>query len=110
MDKIKRNHKFEKITDETIGYLGILAKLELTEEEKTRAKKDLEEMLFYVDKLNELDTSEIEPAYQMCPLGNVFREDIVENGDNSKAALLNAPEKNEDGFLVPKTIEGEDTR
>ena len=110
MENIKRNPKLEKITDETIGYLGILAKLELTKEEKKRGRKDLEEMLFYVDKLNELDTSEIEPDYQMCPFSNVFREDIVENGDNSKAALLNAPEKKEGGFLVPKTIEGEDTR
>ena len=48
MENIKRNHKLEKITDETIGYLGILAKLELTKEEKKRARKDLEEMLFYV--------------------------------------------------------------
>lgn len=106
---MKQNNQTEKITDETIEYLGILAKLELTEEEKKKAKKDLEEMLLYVDKLKELDTSEVEPLYQIFPSDNVFREDIVTNGDNSTETLLNAPEKREGGFVVPKTIGGEDT-
>lgn len=106
---MKQNTHTEIISDETIEYLGILAKLELTKEEKECAKKDLQEMLAYVDKLNELDTSETEPAYQVYSLGNVFREDIVTNGDNSRETLLNAPEEKESGFVVPKTIEGEDT-
>ena len=45
------------ISDETIEYVGILAKLELSDEERERAKKDMGEMLDYIDKLNELDTS-----------------------------------------------------
>ena len=49
------------ISDETIEYVGILAKLELSEEEKENAKKDMEEMLDYIDKLGELDTSSVEP-------------------------------------------------
>lgn len=109
MVKRNQNGGAEKITDETIEYLGILAKLELTNEEKKNAKRDLEEILSYVDKLNELDTSEIKPLYQMFSSGNVFREDIVTNGDNSRETLLNAPEEKESGFVVPKTIEGEDT-
>lgn len=106
---MKQNTHTEIISDETIEYLGILAKLELTNEEKECAKKDLQEMLAYVDKLNELDTSETKPLYQIFSYGNVFREDIVTNGDNSRETLLNAQEERESGFVVPKTIEGEDT-
>ena len=50
-----------KISDETIEYVGILAKLELSDEEKEQAKKDMETMLDYIDTLNELDTDGIEP-------------------------------------------------
>ena len=92
------------ISDETIAYVGILAKLELSEEEKERAKKDMGEMLDYIDKLNELDTSEIEPMSHVFPVNNVFREDIVTNGDGSEDTLANAPAKNDSGFEVPKTI------
>ena len=53
------------ISDETMEYVGILAKLELSDAEKEAAKKDMESMLDYIDKLNELDTSEVEP---MSPL------------------------------------------
>ena len=65
------------ISDETIEYVGILAKLELSEEEKENAKKDMEEMLDYIDKLGELDTSSVEPLSHVFPVHNVFREDEV---------------------------------
>ena len=55
------------ISDETIEYVGILAKLELSEEEKENAKKDMEEMLDYIDKLGELDTSGVEPLSHVFP-------------------------------------------
>lgn len=61
------------ISDETIEYVGILAKLELSEEEKENAKKDMEEMLDYIDKLGELDTSSVEPLSHVFPVHNVFR-------------------------------------
>lgn len=92
------------ISDETIEYVGILAKLELNEEEKERAKKDMGEMLDYIDKLNELDTSGIEPMSHVFPVQNVFREDVVTNGDGSSETLANAPEEKDGGFKVPKTI------
>lgn len=92
------------ISDETIEYVGILAKLELSDEEKERAKKDMGEMLDYIDKLNELDTEGVEPMSHVFPVNNVFREDIVTNGDGSEATLANAPEKKDGGFKVPKTI------
>ena len=92
------------ISDETIEYVGILAKLELSEEEREQAKKDMGSMLDYIDKLNELDTSGVEPMSHVFPVNNVFREDVVTNGDGSSETLANAPEEKDGGFKVPKTI------
>ena len=92
------------ISDETIEYVGILAKLELDDTEKENAKKDMGEMLDYIDKLNELDTSSVEPMSHVFPVQNVFREDVVTNGDGHEDTLANAPERKEDTFEVPKTI------
>ena len=93
------------ISDETIEYVGILAKLELSEEEKEAAKKDMGSMLDYIDKLNELDTSNVEPMSHVFPVQNVFREDVVTNGDNSEAMLANAPERTANSYQVPMTVE-----
>ena len=93
------------ISDETMEYVGILAKLELSEEEKTQAKKDMEIMLDYIDKLNELDTTGVEPMSHVFPVHNVFREDVVTNGDDSENMLKNAPAKKDGAFMVPKTVE-----
>ena len=92
------------ITDETIDYVGILAKLELSDEEKEQAKQDMSNMLEYVSKLNELDTDSVEPMSHAFPVSNVFREDVVTNGDNSKEMLANAPKAKEGQYQVPKTI------
>ena len=80
------------ISDETIEYVGILAKLELSEEEKEQAKKDMANMLDYIDTLNELDTSGVEPMSHVFPVNNVFREDVVTNEDDREEILANAPE------------------
>ena len=93
-----------QISDETIDYVGILAKLELSREEKEAAKADMEKMLDYIDTLNELDTSAVEPMSHVFPVNNVFREDIVRDGDGSADALANAPLAKDQGFKVPKTI------
>lgn len=93
------------ISDETIDYVGILAKLELSPEEKEAAKKDMGRMLDYIDKLNELDTSSIEPLSHIFPVTNVFREDVVTNGDEREETLANAPQKKDGMFMVPKTVE-----
>lgn len=92
------------ISDETIEYIGILAKLELSAEEKERAKKDIGSMLDYIDKLNELNTSAVEPMSHIFPVHNVFREDVVTNGDGREKTLSNAPKQRGDNFVVPKTI------
>ena len=93
------------ISDETIEYVGILAKLELSAEEKEQAKKDMGSMLDYIDKLNELDTSMTEPMSHVFPVHNVFREDVVENGDDRENMLKNAPEQKDGSYKVPKTVE-----
>ena len=93
------------ISDETLEYVGILAKLEISEEEKEQTKKDMEKMLDYIDTLNELDTSGIEPMSHVFDVSNVFREDVVTNGDDSENTLANAPEEKESSFKVPKTVD-----
>lgn len=93
------------ISDETIEYVGILAKLELSEEEKERAKKDMANMLDYIDTLNELDTSGVEPMSHVFPVNNVFREDVVTNEDDRDEILANAPEAKDGAFVVPKTFD-----
>lgn len=93
------------IDDATIEYVGILAKLELSPEEKEAARKDMERMLDYIDKLNELDTSQAEPMSHVFPVNNVFREDVVTNGNEREKILKNAPEQKAGAFKVPKTVE-----
>ena len=93
------------ISDETIEYVGILAKLELSDEEKEQAKKDMANMLDYIDTLNELDTSGVEPMSHVFPVNNVFREDVVTNGDDREEILAHAPEAKEGAFVVPKTFD-----
>lgn len=93
------------ISDETIDYVGILAKLELSDEEKEQAKSDMGRMLDYIDKLGELDTDGIEPMSHVFPVNNVFREDVVTNGDDRDNILANAPEERDGSFVVPKTFE-----
>ena len=93
------------ISDETMEYVGILAKLELSAGEKEAARTDMGRMLDYIDKLNELDTSGVEPMSHIFPVNNVFREDVVTNGDDRDNILKNAPEKKDGSFKVPKAVE-----
>lgn len=94
-----------RITDETIEYVGILAKLELSGEERRQARQDMGRMLDYIDMLNELDTQGVEPMSHIFSVQNVFREDVVENGDGRDALMKNAPAKKDGGLKVPKTVE-----
>ena len=75
-----------------------------TDEEKEKSKKDLTEMLDYVGKLNELDTSDVEPMSHTFPISNVLREDVVSNGDDRENMLKNAPQRNDDAYIVPETF------
>lgn len=93
------------ISDETIEYVGILAKLELSSEEKEEARRDMARMLDYIDKMNELDTEGVEPMSHVFPVTNVFREDVVRDGGGRELVLANAPEQKDGAFKVPKTVE-----
>lgn len=92
------------IDDETIENACILAKLSLSDEAKEKAKEDMQKMLDYVEKLDELDTDGVEPLSHIFGDQNVFREDVVTNGDNKEAMLANAPKAKEGQYQVPKTI------
>ena len=93
------------ISDETMEYVGILAKLELSQEVREQAKKDMEQMLDYIDMLNTLDTDGVDPMSHVFPIHNVFREDTVENTDEHEKMLANAPSAKDGAFKVPKTVE-----
>lgn len=93
------------INEETIEYVGILAKLFLSDEEKEQARSDMQNMLNYIDKLNELDTTGVEPMSHVFPVNNVFREDVVTNKDDREAMLVNAPQEADGQYQVPKTVE-----
>ena len=94
-----------KIDDAMIDYVGILAKLSLTPEEREKAMEDMSKMLSYIDMLNGLDTSQVEPMTHIFSISNVFREDEITNGDDSDAMLKNAPEQKEKQYKVPRTVE-----
>ena len=92
----------EMINDKTIDEIEILAKLHLTDEEKSRY--DLQQMLDYVDMLNKLDTSDVESLTHIFPIKNVFREDVVLESTPREELMKNAPKEKDGQFLVPKTI------
>ena len=75
---------------------------EMAKVEKEAA--DMQKMLDYVEKLDELDTDGVEPLSHIFGDQNVFREDVVTNGDNKEAMLANAPKAKEGQYQVPKTI------
>lgn len=93
-----------RIDDATVDRAAALSKLKLSEAERGQAKQDMGNMLDYIDKLNELDTSEVEPMSHVFPMQNVFREDIITNGDDSENMLKNAPSSRENLFVVPETF------
>jgi len=94
-----------KISLKEVSHIAHLARLELTEEELERFSIQLSKILSYMDKLNELDTSNIEPTSHVIPIKNVFRDDEVFPSLSSEEALRNSPERTENFFRVPRIIE-----
>lgn len=93
-----------EVNDELIEKLAHLARLEIKPEEKEGLKGDLQKMIAFIEKLNELDTSGVEPLLFMTDEVNVLREDKVVPSISREEALLNAPLKDEQFFKVPKVI------
>ena len=95
----------KNISDELIEKIEILSKLELSDDEKVKAEKDMIEMLEFIDKLNELDTSAAETESHIHKSYNVFRNDIICTKPDARTKMLsNAPSVEEDKVVVPKTI------
>ncbi len=94
-----------KISREQVRHVARLARLELTAQEEERLEGELSEMLAYVDQLNALDTSDIEPTAQVGEAGTPMREDEVTNAPDPEAMLANAPARKGTFFKVPQIIE-----
>ena len=93
------------ITDEIVDYVAVLARLKLSDDEKAQVKNDLGDILGYMDLLNQLDTTDVEPMSHTFPINNVFRKDEVVPSFDRELILKNAPVRNEICFKVPKTVE-----
>ena len=94
-----------KIDIKTVDEIAHLARLEFDEKAKSGILTDLNRMLQFVDKLNELDTDNIEPLIYMTEEKNILRPDEPETTVSQKEALKNAPKKDSDYFKAPKVIE-----
>jgi len=93
-----------KVNPETIDKIAHLARLDVREEEKQGLLDDMNKILTFMDKLNEVDTSDIEPLIYMNDEVNVLREDIVYHEINREQALKNAPKQDGKFFRVAKVI------
>ena len=94
-----------EITKQEVEKVAKLARLQVTEAEKDAFTKQLSQILTHVEKLKQYDTKGIEPTSTVLGQVNVFREDIVRPSLPAEQALANAPEREADGFCVPKIIE-----
>ncbi|MEJ7625312.1 MAG: Asp-tRNA(Asn)/Glu-tRNA(Gln) amidotransferase subunit GatC [Ferruginibacter sp.] len=93
-----------KINDALVEKLALLARLRFDDVEKIEIKSDLEKMILFVEKLNELDTTGIDPLLHITENSNVFRKDEISGMCSREDALLNAPVKDQQYFKVPKVI------
>jgi aspartyl-tRNA(Asn)/glutamyl-tRNA(Gln) amidotransferase subunit C len=94
-----------EMNQDQVKQVAKLARLALTPEEMERFTQQLSQILSYVEKLNELDTSGVEPTSHVMSLSNVFREDQARPSLPADQALANAPEREGSFFRVPKIIE-----
>ena len=89
-----------------VGYVAELARLELTDEEKAVFQPQLEGIVKYVEKISEVNVDGVEPMMHGRPLVNAFREDTVRPSLDHEKALVNAPARGGEEFLLPKIVEG----
>lgn len=93
-----------KISRQEIEHVAHLARLNLSEEELAKMTVQLDNILSYVDKLEELDTSGIEPTTHAFSISNAFREDQVKKSLSQEESLKNCQQKNNEAFIVPRVI------
>jgi aspartyl-tRNA(Asn)/glutamyl-tRNA(Gln) amidotransferase subunit C len=95
-----------RITAKDVAYVADLANLELTAQERERMLRDLNSILDYIDRLNELDTANVLPMAQtLLPVAEAMRQDELQPCLPREAALGNAPDSDGEFFRVPKVIE-----
>ncbi|KAA0258650.1 Asp-tRNA(Asn)/Glu-tRNA(Gln) amidotransferase subunit GatC [Deferribacter autotrophicus] len=94
------------ISKEDVKHIAKLARLKFEEDEVEKFTTELNKILDYIHKLNELDTEEVEPTSHVLDITNVFREDEVKDSLTNEEALKNAPDKDYGHFKVPRVIEG----
>lgn len=93
-----------EVTNQLVENLSNLARLRFSEQEKEIIKKDLQRMISFVEKLNELDTAGVEPLLHMTANSNMLRPDVVEGSVSREEGLRNAPDTDGTFFKVPKVI------
>ena len=93
------------LTPKEVDHVALLGRLELTDDERSLFTKQLSDILAYFDQLRELNTEGVEPTSHAIPMQNVLRADEPRPSLPQEAALANAPEQEQDCFLVPRIIE-----
>ncbi len=93
-----------KITREEIEHVAHLSRLNLSEDELEKMTHQLDNILSYIDKLNELDTQSIEPTTHAFSISNAFRDDEVKNSLSQEESLKNCKKKSDEAFIVPRII------
>ncbi len=96
-----------KITKEDVEYVAGLAQLSLDDAAKGRLVQELGAILGYMEKLNEVDTSDVEPVMHVLEMTNVYRDDEVRESLDRETALMNAPKSDGEYFLVPRILDTE---
>ena len=94
-----------EITKEMVDYVSALSRLRLEEGDKARMQGELQQIIAYMDVLNGLDTTGVEPMSHVFPVKNVLREDDVVPSAPRETLLANAPVPDDEAFLVPKAVE-----
>ena len=94
-----------KVTEKDMENVAVLSRLSIPEAEKGKYTQQLNEFLDYVDNLSGVPTDAIQPMAHVLPIKNVFREDVVTNGDMREDILKNAPGEKDGMFVVPRTFE-----
>jgi len=92
------------VDKETVKYIAKLSKLKLSEEEEQKFTLELNTILGYMEKLNSIDTSDVEPLSYPIDGMNVFREDEIKKSVERDEVLKNAPSKTDEYFKVPKIL------
>ena len=94
-----------EITEKDVEHVSSLAHLKFDDETKKNITTQLKKILAYVEKLNELDTTDIKPTSHALPLQNVFKDDLIKTIFNKEISFQNAPQFDKHHYQVPKIIE-----